>query len=94
MHCEKHFASKKRVQVHVQQLHPKNSLAQGQNQVKPVTIVARLNKDLLCSFEDQNFDGHTDWIDEEDVDITGLSIPYESTQLNPSVLVIELSTIG
>lgn len=90
MHCGKYFASKKSVVAHTKKLHPANTLKKGVNRVKPVRILARRNKELLCTLNSTGLPGHfeVEWLEEEEVDVVGLQIP-DGNSSPDSVFVIE-----
>lgn len=88
IHCGKYFASKKGVATHIKHLHPKSSFKKGVNRVKPYRIIAKRNSELLCALKDTSSCGQTDWIDEEDVDVIGLTVPREPPLVRP-ISVIE-----
>ncbi|KAF6207031.1 hypothetical protein GE061_018269 [Apolygus lucorum] len=72
--CGVYFASKKNAYLHAQVVH--KVLGAQFLKIRPRMILAHRKKEILCLLEDATTGGQdAEWLDEEDVDLVGLSIP-------------------
>lgn len=72
--CGIYFSSRKNALLHTRDVH---KVMGGPNvKVRPRMILAHRRKELLCLLEDPVTGAQdAEWLDEEDVDLVGLSIP-------------------